>query len=54
MFCCKNLNINQALWVKLLYWDYFFGGFVDDSAFFCNTILPNPCIIREDYEHLSD
>lgn len=27
---------------------------VDDSAFLCYTIFPNPCSIREDYEHLSD
>lgn len=28
--------------------------FVDDSAFFCNHMRPHLCIIREDYEQLSD
>lgn len=34
----------------------FFSGFlfVDDSAFFCNTILPHLCIIQEGFAQLSD
>lgn len=33
--------------------EFYSGGFVDDSAFFCETMLPHPCIIK-DYQHLSD
>lgn len=33
--------------------EFYSGGFVDDSAFFCETMLPHPCIIK-DCQHLSD